>query len=238
MRLAPSQESAPASPGGAALFHAPSDARTAYLAQKRDLSRRRGAALVGGVAVPRTTTADVLALATWWSAEVDKLRAGGDLGEADRAAIIAWRGCMDTISRRTESTPLGATYPDNTHVWTCVGRLATHLTRRQVLPSWWHAAGATARTFLDAFDERIDAVGDRMAANAAKVSEAVGAAVGTSAVDSAVKAAAIPIALAASGLVAGVVLLRATSPAARSRRASQRAAAPTKTSTSKKGGRR
>lgn len=248
MRLAPSRESATTPPGGAAPFSAPSDARTAYLAQKRELIRRRGAALVGGVAVPKTTTADVLELATWWSGEVDKLRAGGDLDDADRAAIATWRGCLDLISRRAETLDPAATYPDNAHAWGCVARIAHHLARRAVTPSWWQGARELAERgtrvvdhMLDQVDERIDRVGDRLAANAGKVGSEAGRSVGKAAVSTAVATAAVPVALAAGGIVAGIVLLRATSPAARTRRSAKRSAKATAKASpraAKKGGRR
>jgi len=244
MRLAPSLESAPQTPGGAPLSRAPSDARGTYLAQKRAYTERRGATLVGKVAVPKTTTSDVLELATWWTIEVDKLRAGGDLTAVDRAAIARWRACLDVISRRAALVDRSAIYPDNPHVWACVSQLANHLAERAVTPSWWQMARAAvergaglADRVIEQIGERIDRVGDRVAANAGKVSAEAGRAVGGAAVESAVSAAAVPVALAAGGIVAGVVLLRATSPAVRARRAAQRTAKSERRAT-KKGRRR
>jgi len=245
VRLAPSQESAPPTPGGASLSRAPSDARRAYLAQKRAYTERRGATLVGNVAVPKTTTADVLELATWWTNEIDKLRAGGDLTDADRAAIARWRACLDVISRRAAVVARTGVYPDNPHAWACIAQLANHLAERSVTPSWWQMARAAvqrgaglADQVIDTVGEKLDRIGDRLAANAGKVSAEAGRAVGAAAVDSAVSAAVVPVALAAGGIVAGVVLLRATSPAARARRTAQRAAKAGRRATKQKARRR
>jgi hypothetical protein len=220
MRLALSRDSAPTTPDGASPSHAPSDARAAYLAQKREYTRHRGAALVAAVAVPKTTTADVLALATWWSGEVDKLRATGDLDDADRAAIAAWRRTLDVISRRAETAPRQSVYRDNAHVWASIATLADHLTRRQVLPSAWPGAQAILAAPTIAGAPADAAIADR--SPTAGAASAVGRLEGAAA-PAAIARAAVPVAILASGLLAGMVALRASSPAARAHRADRRA---------------
>jgi hypothetical protein len=82
-----------------------SSARAVYLAQKRDVAARRGAEIIGpGVAVPRLTCADALALVAWWSREVPALSAGGR-GDVD-PDVAAWARCaLDVRARAT--TPRG-----------------------------------------------------------------------------------------------------------------------------------
>jgi len=94
---------------------------------------QRGADLVGGVLVPRTTGADVKQLAAMWSREVAKV---SPRGAEDRRQIRAWAACMNQVA--AHATELGQVYRFNEAFWQrCTSKLAIWLNARQVVPSKW-----------------------------------------------------------------------------------------------------
>jgi hypothetical protein len=202
-----------------------SSARAVYLAQKRDVAARRGAEIIGpGVAVPRLTCADALALVAWWAREVPALAAGGR-GDAD-PDVAAWARCaLDVRARATTPAAAGqgaAHYPAPDRLWHCIKRVALALDARGVAPRNANAAelaGLAAQVARAASDVRtgaadashaIGTVSDALAAGAAKVSGAAGRGAGEGAIKGALSAAAVPAAIAGVALVGGFVLWRAT----------------------------
>ena len=227
-----------------------SSARAVYVQQKRDATGLRGAEIVGpGVAVPRITHADALALVAWWSREVPSLASSPGAGDAE---VAAWARCA-LAARSLASGPVaadagGALYPDAFRLWDGIRRIATAMDAHAVAPrnvgavEWPSLAAQLARAASLARDRAADegrrAIGsasDALATGAAKVSSAAGRGAGEGAIRGALSAVALPAAVVGVALVGGLVAWRVTR-AAPGERDDHRAAStsPRKTKTKPK----
>ena len=239
-----------------------STARAVYLDQKRTFTAHRGAEIVGGgLAVPRVTHADALALVGWWSRDVPSLVACLEAGDCD-PEVAAWARCALTVrAGATGPAAVGAgaaPYPDRVRLWQCIKRIAMVMDAHQVAPrnasraelekqiavfevdlrrmdaATAHAGEAVKARAGDAA-QAIGAVSDALASGAAKVSAAAGRGAGEGAVSGVLSAAKVPAAIAGVALVGGLALW-AASRANNDNRAASPAAAKSKPK--KPGGRR
>jgi hypothetical protein len=252
-----------ATPAALASAAPSSTARAVYLHQKRTFAAHRGAELYGGgLAVPRITYADALALVGWWSRDVPALAACLEVGDCD-PDVAAWARCALTV-RAVATGPAAvgagaAPYPDRVRLWNCIKRIATAMDSHQVTPrnasrvelekqiaafmERLRAADAAAKRAGDSVKARagdaaqaIGDVSDALAGGAAKVSAAAGRGAGEGAIRGALSAAKVPAAIAGVALVGGLAVWVASRAGNdnRAARASTAAAKPRK----KTGGRR
>lgn len=237
----PPDAATPAALGSAAPH---SSARAAYLDQKRDFIARRGAERIApGVAVPRLSYADALALVAWWSRAVPSLAACLELGDCD-PEVAEWARCALAV-RAIASGPVAAgqgaaLYPSPFRVWHCIKRIAMALDAHAVavrnagaaelaaLASTVARAASDVRTGAGDASHAIGQVSDALATGAAKVSGAAGRGAGEGAIKGALSAAAVPAAIAGVALVGGLALWRASRGGAASRNDN---AAPAKSKT-------
>ena len=214
----------PAAAGSVALL---STARAEYVQQKRDFTAHRGAEIIGpGVAVPRITCADALALVAWWSREVPALASRLEAG-ASAPEIAAWARCTLAV-RAVASAPVAAgagdrAYPDAFRLWRCIKQISTAMDAHAVAPrnagaelavlaSEVMRAADRARASADNASQAINKVSDALASGAAKVSGAAGRGAGEGAIKGALSAAAVPAALiGGAALVGGLVWWRVAS---------------------------
>lgn len=198
-------------------------ARAEYVQQKRDFTRHRGAEIIGpGVAVPRITHADALALVAWWSREVPALALRLDAG-ASAPEIAAWARSALAV-RAVTSAPVaagdgGRAYPDAFRLWKCIKQIAAVMDAHAVAPRNAGAelavlasdiarAADRARASADDASHAINKVSSALASGAAKVSGAAGRGAGEGAIKGALSAAAVPAAVIGVALVGGLVWWR------------------------------
>ena len=231
-----------------------SSARAEYVRQKRDFTARRGAEVIApGVAVPRITYADALALVAWWSRAVPSLAACLELGDCD-PEVAEWARCSLAV-RALATGPVtvgqgGALYPSPYRLWHCIKRIAMALDAHAVgvrnasaaelaaLASTVARAASDVRTGADNASAAIGTVSDALATGAAKVSGAAGRGAGEGAIKGALSAAAVPAAIAGVALVGGLVRWRATrTPRGESRNDNRAPAAAARKKRKKAGGR-
>lgn len=209
-----SPESSPSAATPAALSPpALSSALAVYLKQKRAFSARRGADLLGGVAVPRIHATDALELVRWWSSMVPALVAG----EAGDPAVSEWTRCGLTV-RGAVAAGVVDVYADRARLWRCIKALALAAdTRNVAAPSWSEASGAVRRLGELAAGAKqgagdasaaVGAVSSAVASGASKVSSAAGRGAGEGAIRGALSAAAVPAAIAGVALAGGFFIWR------------------------------
>lgn len=245
----PSDAATPAALGSAALR---SSARAVYLDQKRDFISRRGVERIApGLAVPRLTYADALALVAWWSREVPSLVACLELGACD-PEVAEWARCALAV-RALASGPVAAgqgaaLYPSPYRLWHCIKRITMALDAHAVavrnasaaelaaLAATVARAASDVRTGASDASHAIGDVSDALATGAAKVSGAAGRGAGEGAIRGALSAAAVPAAIAGVALVGGLVLWRATRGGAASRNDNAAPSKPPKKKRAKKAG--
>jgi len=114
----------------------------------------RGSDVVAGVAIPRTTNADVKQLATLWAHEVNKV---SPKDADDRRHLVRWAACMNRVAAAADPNAMGSPYPHNSEFWQeCTRRTAIWLNARKVVPSKWTLAlDAT----VESLKELPDAIG-------------------------------------------------------------------------------
>ncbi len=95
--------------------------RSAYL-DKRGVDDRYPKPPFPMPAIPRTTNADAMTLATYWSNRVADVNQR-HTGQLD-AAARAWTACVDKISAATKAGKPEAVYTANDALWSCVRDLA------------------------------------------------------------------------------------------------------------------
>ncbi len=244
----------PAVVGSAALL---STARAEYVQQKRDFTRHRGAEIIGpGVAVPRITYADALALVAWWSREVPALALRLDAG-ASAPEIAAWARSALAV-RAVASAPVAAgdgdrAYPDAFRLWKCIKQIAAVMDAHAVAPRNAGAelavlasdiarAAERARASADDASHAINQVSTALASGAAKVSGAAGRGAGEGAIKGALSAAAVPAAVIGGvALVGGLVWWRmrvaSRNDNEKPKQSTKRATSPRKAKRAKSGGR-
>lgn len=246
----PPDAATPAAVGSAAPR---SSARAVYLDQKRDFITRRGVERIApGVAVPRLTYADALALVAWWSRAVPALAACLELGDCD-PEVAEWARCALAV-RALATGPVvagqgAALYPSPYRLWHCIKRIAMALDAHAVvvrnagaaelaaLAATVARAASDVRTGADDASHAIGTVSDALATGAAKVSGAAGRGAGEGAIKGALSAAAVPAAIAGAALVGGLVLWRATRTPRRESRNDNAPAKPARKAKRKAGGR-
>lgn len=104
-----------------------------YLAQRQYLARLRGAdrmepqpGMTGGaMLIPRSTNADVLQLAGFWSAVLRIQKAKNANGYATVSA--RWRAALDDMVALTEHASPAAVYPKNHAFWRAASSVAIHV---------------------------------------------------------------------------------------------------------------
>lgn len=230
-----------------------SSARAVYLDQKRDFISRRGAERIApGLAVPRLTNADALALVAWWSRAVPSLAACLELGNCD-PEVAEWARCALAV-RALASGPVAAgqgaaLYPSAFRLWHCIKRIALALDAHAggvrnagaaelaALAATVARAAGDVRTGAGDASHAIGEVSDALATGAAKVSGAAGRGAGEGAIKGALSAAAVPAAIAGVALVGGLVLWRATRADSRNDNAAPAKPHKTKRTKKKAGGR-
>lgn len=230
-----------------------SSARAVYLDQKRDFITRRGVERIApGVAVPRLTYADALALVAWWSRAVPSLAACLELGDCD-PEVAEWARCALAV-RALASGPVAAgqgaaLYPSPYRLWHGIKRIAQALDAHAVavrnagaaelaaLASTVARAASDVRTGAGDASHAIGQVSDALATGAAKVSGAAGRGAGEGAIEGALSAAAVPAAIAGVALVGGLVLWRASRDGSRNDNAAPAKPRKAKRTKKKAGGR-
>jgi|GEM_PF-3491821 len=102
--------------------------------QKAYVGLRGATAGPNRTAIPKTSHADVLQLATLWTRELGKVtpRSPFEGTEHER-----WKACADQVEERGDKDKGSEVYPDNQRFWECTKRLAIYLQSRKVVPSRW-----------------------------------------------------------------------------------------------------
>lgn len=86
-------------------------------------------------AIPKTTHADVMQLATAWTNELKKVSPRADY---ERTEHELWKKCTEKVASLYDKDNPSAEYPDNEQFWqVCTSRLAIYLNARKVVPSKW-----------------------------------------------------------------------------------------------------
>lgn len=91
-----------------------------------------------GKAIPKTTHADVMQIATAWTAELKKVSPRADY---ERSEHERWKACAAKVAALYDKPNPNAEYADNEHFWQeCTKRLSIYLQARKVVPSKWELA--------------------------------------------------------------------------------------------------
>lgn len=118
----------------------------------------RGSDIVAGVAIPRTTNADIKQLATVWAHEVNKV---SPQNADDRRQLIRWAACMNRVAVAADPSDMDAVYPHNKEFWQkCTRRVAIWLNARQVVPSKWKLALDATVESIKELPDTIGGVGE------------------------------------------------------------------------------
>lgn len=149
-----------------------------YLAEYKYLREKRGADNVAapvGVSgaqkpIPRATNADVLALAAYWSKQLD-----GAKHVMGRDTIDArWKAVLADIEKLARTGKPDDVYAKNNEFWRTLGDLAIYVAAADESPSAWNLAAGSINDSLKHLPENLAHVAEKGADLVASAAHAVG----------------------------------------------------------------
>lgn len=192
---------------GPALDYAGTDWIAIAGRQRADYTTLRGADVIapGGPRVPRTTNADALRLAAYWSDRLAgrKVKATSDVSAT--AVLTRWRDTAIEVTKRAPFADPDAVYAKNDELWRAIDSVAIQLSVTAEAPSSADLAAAALAGSVAALPDRIESIRDKLGRALVEVGDRV-----TNAAAAAGVAVAKPLLLVAGGALGLFLLVRAS----------------------------
>ncbi len=148
------------------------NAQRTYLAGKRGSDMLAPPAGFGGGTqpVPRTTNADVLQLATYWSHELANVK-----HEMGHDGIVAmWQLALADVDKLAKPGKADAVYPKNNELWASSRRVAIQIAVSDETPSRWDMVVSSIKDGITHLPQTFEAVASKGADLVASAAHAVG----------------------------------------------------------------
>lgn len=149
-----------------------------YLAEYKLLRDKRGAdnlaaptGMIGAQKpIPRATNADVIALATYWSKQLDAAKhvMGRD------SIAVAWKAAIADVDKLARNAKQDDVYAKNNEFWRTLGELAIYVAAADESQSAWNIAAGSLNDSLKHLPENLARVAESGADLVASAAHAVG----------------------------------------------------------------
>ena len=149
-----------------------------WTAQKKFLADKRGSDKVpppagmggGDYIIPRSTNADVLQIATYWSDQLAKAKhvMGYD------TAVTKWKGAMADVDKLAKSGKPGDVYPKNNEFWRYAFEVAVQIAIGDESPSKWDLVVESVKDSVTHLPENLGHAASKTAEFVEEAAHAVG----------------------------------------------------------------
>jgi len=154
-----------------------------YLEQYRYLRESRGSDMLkpepgmGGPEkpIPRTTNADVIKLADYWSEQLASVKRVIN----HDAVVKRWRAALDDVDQLARHGQADALYPKNNAFWRALSHTATHVSAADEAPTTWDIAIDSLKDSLEHLPENLKAGAETIVRKAAGLAGELAHGVGT-----------------------------------------------------------